>query len=210
MNLFRQKNLPWQILKTLAYATTLAGCTGLHATQVEPPHTYVLDARALPGKLQIKQDLVLAVSLPRARSGFDTSQMAYLQKPHELNYFVVNQWADTPVRMLEPLLVQALEQTQSFRAIVRVPSVVPANLRLDTELIRLQQDFSTKPSKVQLTLRAQLIDITGKRVLAVKLFDDAENATSDDAYGGVLAANLLLQRELNQLADFCVNESVGH
>jgi cholesterol transport system auxiliary component len=112
--------------------------------------------------------------------------------------------------MLEPLLVQALEQTQSFRAIVRVPSVVPANLRLDTELIRLQQDFSTKPSKVQLTLRAQLIDITGKRVLAVKLFDDAENTTSDDAYGGVLAANLLLQRELNQLADFCINESVGH
>lgn len=210
MNLFRQKYLPRQILKILAFATILTGCAGWHSPQVETPHTYVLDARALPSKPQIKRDLVLAVSLPHARSGFDTSQMAYLQKPHELNYFVVNQWADTPVRMLEPLLVQALEQTLSFRAVVRVPSVVPATFRLDTELIRLQQDFSTKPSKVQLTLRAQLIDVAGKRVLAVKLFDDAENATSDDAYGGVLAANLLLQRELNQLADFCVNESVGH
>lgn len=210
MNLFRQKYPPWQILKTLAYATILTGCAGWHSPQVETPHTYVLDARALTNKPQIKRDLVLTVSMPRARSGFDTSQMAYLQKPHELNYFVVNKWADTPARMLEPLLVQALEQTQSFRAIVRVPSMVPANLRLDTELIRLQQDFSTKPSKVQLTLRAQLIDVAGKRVLAVKLFDDAENATSDDAYGGVLAANLVLQRELNQLADFCINESVDH
>jgi hypothetical protein len=42
------------------------------------------------------------------------------------------------------------------------------------------------------------------------VFDDSENAASDDAYGGVVAANLMLQRVLSQLADFCVNESVSH
>jgi len=170
----------------------------------------MLDARASIDKQQIKRDLVLAVNMPRARSGFDTPQMAYLRQPHELNYFAVNRWADTPAHMLDSLLVQALEQTKSFRAVVHLANVVPANVRLDTELIRLQQDFSTKPSKVQLTLRAQLIDVTGKQVLAVKVFDDTENAASDDAYGGVVAANLMLQRVLSQLADFCVNESVSH
>ena len=98
----------------------------------------------------------------------------------------------------------------SFRAVVHTSSAVPANVRLDTELIRLQQDFSTQPSKIQFTLRAQLIDVTDKRVLAVNVFDDSENAASDDAYGGVVAANLMLQRVLSQLADFCVNESVSH
>ncbi|OGS93526.1 MAG: hypothetical protein A3K04_03830 [Gallionellales bacterium RBG_16_56_9] len=147
--------------------------------------------------------------MPRARPGFDTPQMVYLRQPNELDYFVTNRWADTPSRMLGPLLAQALEQTGSFRAIVQTPGVVPADIRLDTELIRLQHDFGTQPSRVQLTLRAQLIDVGGKRVLAVKLFDEAENATSDDAYGGVIAANRVLQRVLGQLADFCINESVS-
>ena len=186
----------------------LAGCTQLYAPQVEPSHIYVLDAQASVKTVQVKRDLVLAVSMPRARPGFDTSQIAYLHQPHELDYFVVNRWADTPARMLEPLLLQALEQTRSFRAIVRAPGAIPANIRLDTELIRLQQDFGTQPSKVQITLRAQLIDMTDQRVLAVKLFDETENAVSDNAYGGVITANHLLQRVLDQLSDFCINESV--
>jgi cholesterol transport system auxiliary component len=158
--------------------------------------------------VQIKRDMVLAVSMPRAWSGFDTTQIAYLRQPNELDYFAVNRWADTPARMLEPLLVQALEQTRSFRAIVRAPGAVPANVRLDTELVRLQQDFGTRPSRVEITLRAQLIDVADKRVLAVKLFDETENAVSDNAYGGVITANRLLQRVLDQLSDFCINESV--
>jgi len=210
MIIYRQKYLCWQALKTLAYAILLTGCTGLQAPKVETPHIYMLDARASIDKQQIKRDLVLAVSMPRARPGFDSPQMVYLRQPHELNYFAVNRWADTPARMLDSLIVQTLEQSMSFRAVVHATSMVPANVRLDTELIRLQQDFSTQPSKVQLTLRAQLIDVTDKRVLAVKVFDDTENAASDDAYGGVVAANQMLKRVLNQLADFCVNESVSH
>jgi cholesterol transport system auxiliary component len=207
MNINRQERTPRRLLRMLACTVLLAGCTGLQAPQVENWHTYVLDARPAIKAGQIKRDLVLAVSMPRARPGFDTTRMASLRQPHELSYFAVNRWADTPSRMLEPLLAQALEQTGSFRATVQASGAVPADIRLDTELIRLQQDFWTQPGRVQLTLRAQLIDVVGKRVIAVKLFDEAENATGDDAYGGVIAANRVAQRMLGQLADFCVNES---
>lgn len=209
MNLNRPKRIPRRILLTLASATLSASCTGLQAPQAGSPHLYVLDARPAIQAAQVKRNLVLAVSMPRAWPGFGTPRMAYLRQPHELEYFAVNRWADTPSRMLGPLLAQALEQTGSFRAIVQTPGVVPADIRLDTELIRLQQDFGTQPSRVQLTLRAQLIDVVGKRVIAVKTFDETENATSDDAYGGVIAANRVAQRVLGQLADFCVNESVS-
>ena len=202
------RHTPLRLLQILAYAMLLAGCTGLQAPRVESTHTYLLDARAPGQAMQTKRNLVLAVSMPRAHSGFDTSRMAYLRQPHELEYFALNRWADTPARMLEPLLVQALER--NFRAVVQTPGAVAANLRLDTELIRLQQDFSTRPSKVQLTMRVQLVDMTAKRVLAVKQFDETENAASDDAYGGVIAANRALQRVLDQLSEFCISESAGH
>jgi len=195
-------------LQVLASILLLPACTSLSAPQVASENIYVLEAQRATKPAQVKRNLVLAISEPRTRPGFDTPQIAYVQQQHELNYFVTSRWADTPARMLEPLLVQAMEQTGSFRAVVQSPGAVPADVRLDTELIRLQHDFVTRPSRVQLMLRAQLIDVRGQRVLAVKQFDESENAASDNAYGGVTAANRALQRILDQLADFCVNASV--
>ena len=205
----RQDCFSRRIFPMLASVMLFSGCTGFQASQSNSPRLYVLDARPAIKAAQAKRDLVLAVSAPRAWPGFDTPQMAYLRQPHALDYFAVNRWADTPSHMLEPLLAQALEQTKSFRAIVRAPGPVSADIRLETELIRLQQDFQTQPSRVQITLRTQLIDVVGKRIIAVKVFEGAENATSDDAYGGVVAANRLLQQILGELADFCVNASVS-
>lgn len=186
----------------------LAGCTGLPAPQVASQTIYVLEAQQAAKPAHVRHNTVLAISKPEARPGFDTPQIAYVQHMHELNYFVTSLWADTPAHMLQPLMVQAMEQTGGFRAVVQIPSAVPADIRLDTELVRLQQDFTVRPSRVQLTLRAQLIDVRGQRVLAVKQFDEFENAASENAYGGVSAANRALQRMLDQLAEFCVSASV--
>lgn len=184
-------------------ATVLTACTGLQAPHVENTRLYVLEAR--PASNPARSDRVLAISMPDAWPGFDTPQMAYVQHPLTLEYFATHRWADTPARLLKPLLSQSLEPL--FRAVVPSPGLIPADLRLDTELIRLQQDFTVRPSRIQLILRAQLTDVKNKRVIAVKLFDASENADSDDAYGGVIAANRALQRVLEQLADFCIVES---
>jgi cholesterol transport system auxiliary component len=189
-------------------AVQMAGCAALQPPRVESPALYLLEARPAATAKRPQRDLVLAVNPSSARPGFDTPQIAYVRQPHKLDYYVKNRWADTPSRMLAPLLSQALEQTGSFRAVVRTTNAIPADLRLDTELIRLQHDFTTQPSRVELTLRAQLYDVHSKNVLAVREFDAAESAPNEDAYGGVIAANRVLGRVLGQLADFCVAESV--
>ena len=191
----------------LTLAMLVGGCTGLQPPRVESSNTYVLEAQPIAKTVRAKRDLVLEVGAPRARPGFETPQMVYVRQPYELEYFAANRWADAPSHMLGPLLAQGLEQTESFRAVVQTPSAVPADLRVDTELIRLQQNFATRPSRIELTLRAELIDVRGKRVLSTKLFDETEDAPTDDAYGGVTAANVALRRILEQLADFCVAES---
>lgn len=185
-------------------AMLVVGCTALQAPRMESPALYLLEARPAAAAKRPQSDLVLAVNPPSARPGFDTPQMAYVRQPHKLDYYVKSRWADTPSRMLAPLLAQAMEQDGTFRAVVRTTNPVPADLRLDTELIRLQQNFATQPSRVELTLRAQLYDVKGKKELALREFDVAENAASEDAYGGVAAANRALERVLGQLTDFCV------
>ena len=198
---------PYRALQVLMSTLLLAACSSFTAPQVASQNIYVLEAGPDIQAAKEKHDLVLAVSVPRARPGFDTPQMAYVQQPHELNYFVTSRWTDTPARMLEPLIIQAMAQTESFQAVVQASGLIPADVRLDIELVRLQQDFKTRPSRVQFTLRAQLIDMRGKRVLATRQFDEEETAASEDAYGGVAAANRLVQRVLGELAEFCVNAS---
>ena len=210
------RRMSCQVLQLLVPILLLTACTGLPAPQVASQNIYVLEAGPAIQAAPVKRDLVLAISVPRALPGFDTPLMAYVQQPYELNYFVTSRWADTPARMLEPLIEQAMVQTESFRAVMPASGEISADVRLDIQLVRLQQDFKTRPSRVQLTLRAQLMDVRGKRLLAAKQFDAVETATSEDAYGGVTAANRLLQRVLGELAEFCVHatadrpQSGGH
>lgn len=197
--------------------TLLGGCSALLPPPPPPDNIYLLEAGMAPSPPSSsiqnarpappKRDLVLAVGMPRARAGFDTAQMVWVRQAHGLEVYSRNRWADTPARMLAPLLVQTLERSGAFHAVVPTPSAVSAALRLDTEIIRLQQDFSVHPSRVQFTLGAQLIDIGTRRVIASAEFDETENAATEDAYGGVRAANLALERLLVRLAAFCAEHA---
>ena len=166
-----------------------SGCSGLLPSPLPPDSIYLLESGAAPQPVYTpRSDAVLAVSLPRARAGFDTAQMVWVQQAHGLRVYSRSRWADTPSHLLAPLISQAVVRSGAFHAVVQAPSSVSALLRLDTELIRLQQDFSVQPSRVRLTLAAQLIDQGARRVLAAEEFDETENASSEDAYGGVRAS----------------------
>lgn len=186
----------------LLAALLLTGCTALKPPQPQPSRLYTLEASA-EGQPRAARPQVLAVGMPTARPGYDTPQIAYQRQPLELEYFATQRWADTPARMLKPLLVQALEP--AFQSVVQLPGPLAARFRLDTEIVRLQQDFTRRPSQVQFTLRARLTDLQSRKIVASQLFDEHENSASEDAYGGVVAANRALQRILTQLADFCRN-----
>lgn len=185
-----------------AAVALLASCAALQAPEPERANTYFLEAAPAAAAPRPKRDLVLAVSAPRARPGFDTPMMAYTQRPNALEYFAKNRWVDTPARMLAPLLVQALERSGGFRAVVQAPSSAAAALRLDTALVRLEQDFGARPSRVRFTLRAQLIDTSTRRVLASAEFDETEAAPSDDPYGGVIAANQATAKLVKEMAEW--------
>lgn len=144
----------------------------------------------------------LLVNPPHAMAGFDSPRIIYLRDAHKLEYFALSQWVEPPARLLGPLLVTAIERTGAFRAVVLMPGAASGELRLDTDIVRLQHEFLTRPSQLRLTLRATLVDDKSRRVLALHEFEVIEPASSDDAYGGVLAANRAVQKVVDQLAGF--------
>lgn len=197
------------VLLALSLALSLAlgpllvtGCSLLQPAPGDEPAQHLLDARPAVAA-SARQELVLALSAPRAAPGFDTAALVYVQRPHALDHYATHRWADTPARMLGPLLARTLEDAGGFRAIVQASGAVPADLRLDTEIVQLRHSFLARPSRAELTLRVQLVDIAGRRVLATRYIEQTQEASTGDPTGGVDAANAALARALAEVAAFC-------
>lgn len=198
-NVAKNFRVAWAVV----FLLTLAACS-IGPSASRAPQTYLLDPQTAfktsPANPNWSASATLFVSPPRPQAGFDTARMAYLRRPHEVSYYAFNQWADTPARMLMGLLAQAMERTDLWRAVVQMPSSVRADYRLDSDNLLLEQRFFSTPSQVRLALRVQLIDLKQQRIIGTRDFEIFEEAPSDDAYGGVIAANRATAKLLEQLA----------
>ncbi len=187
-----------------------AGCSTLNPSTTPPPSRYSLDSPTIARQSpRVSEAPTLVVSSPHAAAGFDSQRIAYLKDAHKREYFAHSEWIDTPARMLAPLIVSSVESSGAFRAVVLTPSAAAGDLRLDTEIVRLQQDFRTQPSGVRFTLRAYVVEISTRKVVAWREFDETMAAQSENPYGGVIAANRAVQAVLEQLAELCAKTARG-
>jgi len=196
-----------RLLTFIALAACLAllsGCAVLPGSQPVRIDKYVLEYNPVESAPGSESELpVMIITVPRAHGGYDTSRIAYREQQFGLRYYSKSRWADTPARMLAPLLAEAMTDTGEFRALSVSPGSLSARYRLDSELIHFYQDFTVQPSELRIMLRAQLVNVIDNQVLASRLFDVREAASSEDAYGGVQAANRASGRLLEELAQFC-------
>ena len=92
--------------------------------------------------------------------------MAYTVRPYQIAYFSRNRWAETPAQMLQPLIVQTLQDTHYFHAVVTAPFIGKYDYSLNTQILELKQDYTYKPAKLKLILRAQLSNTATSHVIA--------------------------------------------
>jgi cholesterol transport system auxiliary component len=204
------------MLTGAAALVSITGCGALLPKGAPPPILYALDAAtsapipgAGPSPERSGPGLTLIVSPPQAAPGFESRHIVYVREPQRLESFALSEWVDTPARMLAPLIVAALTPVGAYRAVVSAPSVVSGELRLDTELVRLQHNFGGGPSRVRFTLRATLVDLRSLRVIAWREFDAEQASTSEDVRGGVTAAHQAVHRVLVALSSFCSEATVA-
>ena len=180
-------------------ALSTAGCAGLFSSDDEPIQTYMFSPREFREVESVDSEIVLLIS-PIQSVGHDSRQMTYTMRPYERTYYAYSQWADTPPRLIEPLVVQAMEVSGLFEAVIDVSSSVPADYRLELDLLVLQHEFHTDPSQGRMVVRAQLNDLAGNRVIGTRVFQASSPSPTENPYGGALALNLALEEILAELA----------
>jgi cholesterol transport system auxiliary component len=197
------RRLRYGLLVFAAAAGLLGGCSGLPGSrEVVPVRTYTLAWQPATQPTDGSGCHSLLLSSPRSGPGFGSANMVYVIKPHRLDYFANHRWTDSPARLLAPLLLRAVESSGLFVSVAAAPAPIRTDLRLDTEVLALQQIFNGAHSRVQLRLRTELYDLSSQTLVASRIFDIEEPASSNDPYGGVQAANRAVARLMTQLQAF--------
>lgn len=194
-----------KLLRLTVLAALLVGCNPLKPAANLPIAYYSLSNVLETPSVAANQALnlpTLIVNPPHAAAGFESSKIIYVRRNHQIEYFSQSEWVAPPSRMLAPLIVDAMSRTGRFKAVVLTPSAVIADLRLNTEIIRLQHEFleGVSPSQVRLTVRAYVMNEQTRKVIVSRDFEAVVVSASENALGGVNAANAALKFVLTDLS----------
>src|SRR3990167_2910530 len=197
-NIFKQ-------LTVMIFLIGLAGCS-LGPLHMEPETTYMIDTLPQHVTTRKPQGINILVMLPETAPAYNTTQMAYTIKPYQVAYFGKNRFAETHAQMLHPLIVQTLQKTNFFHAVIMLPTMGRYQFILNTRILQLQQNFTHRPPAVELIVLAQLSQVETNQVIATQLFSIHEPIIYRTPYGGVLAANHATEKLLRELALFCLKK----
>lgn len=196
----KSSRLMWMLWALLA----LTGCA-LPQDSSPPQQAYLLEVGAFtPPPARRSSRKILLVTVSKEAPGFDSNRIAYTREPPKLDYYRDSVWSDTPAKMLLPILVRAFESSGAFKAVVSPPSPALADVRVAVDVIRLQQEFMTRPSQVRLITRLKVVEMKSGHVLETRLFEAVAPAPSENAAGAARAANAVVQQVLNEMVPFAL------
>jgi cholesterol transport system auxiliary component len=180
----------------------LAGCSFLSPVKTGNVNKYFINK--VPCNVPVKKSrpIVLLVPMPEVQRAYDTTLMAYSVRPYEISYYALNQWAESPGEMLQPLLVQTMEDTHHFKAVVTPPYNGRYDYILNTTILELLQDYTHCMPLFHLTVRVQIIKASTNRVIGTRQFSVIQPIPQRSPYAGVFAANHAAVCLLQQIAAF--------
>jgi cholesterol transport system auxiliary component len=155
-----------------------------------------------PGNLASRPCLSLRISQPESAPGLNTARMAYRNDPNRIDYFAYNEWVASPARMIASLMENRLDESGMFGSIVSGSSDIRADLRLDSHVLSLYQDFTGETSTVLLSVKVNLIAVSGRTLMNSEKFSYRVPANERNAESGADAANRAAGQFLDDLTRF--------
>ncbi len=170
-------------------ALLLGACGITSPVKLSRQSSYTIIGPYLAAPRYSKSLNTILISQPIANSGYQTSNMIYVDTVYKLKAFAHHRWVAPPTEMLLPLLAERLRSSGYFKAVLTPPFSGITNYRLDTRLLVLQQEFLRPISLVRLSIQVTLVSSMTHRVISSRRFQVLVSAPDNNPYSGVLATN---------------------
>lgn len=199
-----------KILQTLVIVPGLVLLVSCSPVTLPESNQYQISSYSAKSLVPGESSNTLLVTNPEAVAGYQTEAMLYIKTPYQLEAFAKNAWVNAPANMLYPLLIQSLQHSGYFAAVSSSPYSQGADYRLDTQVLRLDQNFLKKPSVLEFAVKMVLTRVSDNHIIGSRIISEALPCPMDTPYGGVIAANKASLRITDAVSRFVVSSIKHH
>lgn len=164
---------------------------------------YVLEdagRQATPASSPAERVLVLVDT--QAGAFYDTDGMAFSKQPGTRGYYQFARWSERAGKRFSDLLLNRLEMEKTYSAVASTSSNVRGDLLLTTDIVEFFHDANQQPGVARMELRAELVDLKTRSLVARKTFSQSVAVTGFDAAGAHKALNQAATQTLNDMLDW--------
>jgi len=172
---------------------SLAGCSIINPEPSQAIEVYTLSPNSLVAGVSVENKadnaVVLALSPLRSSRALMSPDIIYRDSTYGYNSYAYSRWSDSPAKLLEIVLQQALSQNRSISAVIP-REISPADLSLEVTLLDFSHHIQNSDTSMGLVaLQVYLIDNKTKTVLASEEFSAQVLAEPRNAQGATTALN---------------------
>ncbi len=173
-----------KLLLFLFVAIVFSGCT-FKQTIIEISH-YAIEYKTDKSSYQSSLKSIY-VEAPTVNKSFNTNAILYTQKPYLFEQYAKNRWINMPSNMIHNYLVQSLENSNIFKAVLQKSSSIEFDYTLKSNITNLYHSFEGKDSFAILKVKFDLV--SKKELVKTYSYDKKILCKTNSPYSFIIAVN---------------------
>ena len=193
----------------LALALTGCSASSLLAPSGAPPKIYTLSAPKEVTSSAPQANWQLLVAMPGAVADLNTTRIAIIPAPSQMDYYADVTWADRPASMLQELLLQSFDRSGRIAAVQRQSGGLKSDFLLAIEIEDFEVDTTAAEPNAHIRVAAKLVRNRDRTIVAARSFE--ASAPSGSSFDGAISAfDSGLQSVLPQIVDWTLTQGSQH
>ena len=201
-----------ELLRGLAGLTSLGllgACSGLVPGQSPPPTLFRLTPKSTFREDLPAVDWQLVLDTPVADAALNTTRIALMSSPMQVEYYARSSWTDRAPLMIQTLMIESFENSERIVSVGREGAGLRADFILKSELRELQAEYyeGDKPL-AHVMINAKLVAMPSRNIVASRTFERKIEAEADRLSDVVIAFDVALGKVLKSLVEWTISSGV--
>lgn len=180
------------------------GCSSLFGVQALDGKLYQIPELRLSSDVAYKRQSGIRVSVRPAISSqlLNSQKILFTSDGVEQGFYQFASWAEPPPKRVTSLLLQALEDSHIFDAVLFASTSAAADYQIVTELVECVHDIKESPGVARVRIRVEMINISSRELAGQRTFNKEVPVQSYDARGAVDAMTAAMHELVKEILEW--------